>query len=211
MEAVNRVFLSHDLITITILIGFVLVFLMKLYKPKDLLGYTIAFFTQGFIEDRAIKKTSIFSIFYGLLFVFSTIIMALTIFILGAPEYFEKNMINLVTVFSGTFVYNVVKYSFGYFLGVVFDLKEQLNYLFYAKNGYLYTSCILLFPLLILDQYFIKNKLVLLSFIAALLIFRVFLILKNNKSLIFNHMFYFILYFCALELTPLLILYKTIN
>ncbi len=211
MEAINRTFLSNDLITITFLIGLVLVFLMKLYKPKVLLGYTLAFFTPGFIEDRSDEDISVFSIFYNLLFLFSVILIAATLFIILSPHYFEKNNTNLVYLVLSTFTYYILKKSITFFILLLFDIKDKLSYLLYAKNGYLYTSCLLLFPVLILNQYATKNNFIVLFFVALLLIFRVFLIFKNNKNLIFNHMFYFILYFCALELAPLLILYKTIN
>lgn len=211
MEAINRTFLSNDLITITFLIGLVLVFLMKLYKPKVLLGYTLAFFKPGFIEDRADEDVSVFSIFYNLLFLFSVIIITATLFITISSHYFEKNYMNLIYLALSIFTYFIIKQSLTVFTLLLFDIKDELSYLLYAKNGYLYTSCLLLFPLLILNQYATKNNFIILFFVVLLLIFRVFLILRNNKNLIFNHIFYFILYFCALELAPLLILYKTIN
>ncbi|NQV78269.1 MAG: DUF4271 domain-containing protein, partial [Lutibacter sp.] len=40
------------------------------------------------------------------------------------------------------------------------------------------------------------------------LILRYVLILLNNKKLIFNNLFYFILYLCALEIAPLIIVLK---
>lgn len=211
MEAIDRNFLSNDLITITFLIGLLLVFLMKLYKPKYLLGYTLAFFTQGFIEKRAEDNTSIFSVFYSLLFLFTVIIVASTLFIVASPELFNKNLTSFLSLVTGTLMYYIFKYILSFILISIFNIKEKTSYLSYTKNGYLYTCCLLLFPFLILNQYLLKNSVFLLFIIALLLIIRSFLILKNNKNIIFNHIFYFILYFCALEISPLLILYKTIN
>ena len=211
MEAIDRNFISNDLITITFLIGLILVFFMKVYKSEYLLGYTLTFFRQGFIEKRTEDNTFLFSIFYSLLFFFSVTIITITIFILATPLYFENNTTSLFSILITTLIYFISKHSINFILAHLFDIKETVNYMLYTKNGYLYTTCLLLFPILILNQYFIKNTSILLFFIALLLIIRAFLILKNNKNIIFNHMFYFILYFCALELSPLLILYKTIN
>lgn len=211
MEAIDRNFLSNDLITISFLIGIVLIFLMKVYNPKYLLGYTIAFFTQGFIEKRAEDGTSIFSVFYGLLFLFSITIVAATVFILLTPVFFEKNLTILLSIFLSTFAYFTSKHAITYGIVALFNLKKELGYFLFTKNGYLYTTCILFFPILIIHQYFVDKSIILFFFLALLLIFRVLLIVLNNKKLIFNHIFYFILYFCALELAPLLILYKTIN
>ena len=211
MEAINRNFLSNDLITIIFIIALVFVFLMKVYKPKYLLGYFISFFTQGFMKVQVKNSTSIFSIFYILLFFFTVIIVAVTLYVLVTPMYFEKNLSSLLLLLTCSFVYLFIKQCVILSIKNVFNLKKELNYLLYTKNGYLYTVCLWFFPVLIVNQYFIKNLNFLLLFITLLLVFRGFLILRNNKKVIFNNMFYFILYFCALELAPLLILYRTIN
>ena len=211
MEAIDRNFLSNDLMTISFFIGIVLVFFMKVYNPKYLFGYTISFFTQGFIEKRAEDGTSVFSVFYSLMFLFSVVIITATLFSLLTPVFFEQNSTTLVTVFIGALIYLVSKYILSYAIMYLFNLKKELEYFFFTKNGYLYTCCLLFFPALIIHQYLLAENTILLFFISLLLIFRLFLILKNNKKLIFGHIFYFILYFCALELAPVLILIKTIN
>ena len=211
MEAIERTFFSNDLITITFLIALVLVFFMKVYQSNHLTGYVTAFFTPGFIEKRAEDNISIFSKFYSLLFVFSIVIISATLFTTITAIYFQKTFTCLVYTFAGTLIYYILKYTLNFLLARLFDLKEDIRYLLYTKNGYLYTSCLLLFPVLIINQYFIKTPYFLIVSIALLLIIRAFLIFSNNKNAIFSHMFYFILYFCALEISPLLILYKTIN
>ncbi|TYP99970.1 uncharacterized protein DUF4271 [Tenacibaculum adriaticum] len=211
MEAIERNFLSDDLITITFLLGFVLLFLMKLYKPQRLLGYSIAFFTQGFIEKRSEETTSLLSPFHGVMFTFSVIIISLTFFTLITSFTLEKNLFLFLLILGVTAFYFIAKYLISYLIINVFSMQEDLNYFLYSKNGYLYSICLWIFPVLIINQYWFKDIFFLLFFITLLLVFRVYLILTNNKRMIFNQFFYFILYFCTLELAPLLILYKTIT
>ena len=211
MEAVERVFFSNDLITIILFLGLVLLFLMKLYKPERLLGYAVAFFTQGYIEKRVEENASFFTPFYILLFSFSVTIIALIVFTVAPPLVFESSMFDFLLIFAFVSVFYVVKKIITYSFVLLFELKEELNYFLHTKNGYLYSTCLWLYPLLVLHQYVLKEEVLLLYCVALLLIFRAFLVVYNNKKIIFNHIFYFILYFCTLELAPLLILYKTIN
>ena len=46
------------------------------------------------------------------------------------------------------------------------------------------------------------------SIFVILFIFRAFLIIKKKKKIVIRKLFYFILYFCTLEIAPLLIVYK---
>ncbi len=211
MKAIERVFFSNDLITIILFFGFVLLFLMKLYKPQRLFGYTVAFFTQGYIEKRVEENVSFFSPFYILLFSFSLTIISLTVFIVLTPLLFERNLFVFLLTLAFVSLFYVVKKIITYCFIVLFEVKEELNYFIHTQNGYLYTVSLLLFPMLIFHQYFLNSITLLVYIVALLLIFRGFLILVNNKKVIFSHIFYFILYFCTLELAPLLILYKTIN
>ena len=121
MEAIERNFLSNDLITLTFLTGLILLFLMKVYKPKRLLGYSVAFFTQGFIEKRAEKNTSIFSSpFHGLLFTFTILTISTTIFTL-TPSYFtEKNVFSFLIMIGLISLYLAIKFFLNYFIISVF-------------------------------------------------------------------------------------------
>ena len=184
---------------------------MKVYQPKYLLGYTIAFFAQSFIEKRAKNNTKTFSLFYILLGLFSITTSSILVYTLATPDYFAASYHNFFYILLGCALYFSIKNTIIYLLVNLFNVQQELNYLVHAKNGYLYTVNLLLFPFLIINNYLIDSTYFLSIILCLLLIFRVVLITYNNKNVIFRHIFYFILYFCALELAPLLILYKTIN
>lgn len=208
MEILERNFVSTDWITLVFLASLVMIALMKLYKPQLLLGYTIAFFSQGFIESRSDKNPSIFSIFHVLIFLFSLLIFSLSIHLL---------LVNNFTYFKFSFLYTfsfvsafiLIKYTLVKLIVLTLNIEEDTRYFLFSKTGYLYAISLWLFPVLILYQYWYSNSKILIIYMLLLLGFRMFLIAKNNKKLIFNHFFYFILYFCTLELAPLLIIYKT--
>ncbi len=208
MEVINRNFISNDWITAIFMAGFILIALMKLYKPQLLLGYTLAFFSQGFIEGRTKKKPSVFSPFHVLVFLFSIIIFSLLLVLLITNDNISK--IHLFLIISPSLlVFILIKYLITKFISKLFLIEEESKYFLFSKTGYLYTTSLWLFPVLIISQYWFYSRLLLLVFCSFLLFFRAFLILRNNKKLIFNNFFYFILYFCTLELAPLLIIYKT--
>jgi len=208
MEIIERNFITGDWITLVFMLAFVIIALMKLYKPQLLLGYTIAFFSQGFIENRADKNPSIFSTFHILLLIFSTLIFSIAIYsIVIDKEILPKISYLSFLLFLSGFI--LLKYTITKFITLTLNLEETTRYFLFSKAGYMYTISLWLFPVLILYQYSYSNSTILIIYIVLLLFFRVFLIAKNNKKLIFNNFFYFILYFCSLELAPLLIIYKT--
>lgn len=210
MKSIDRVFISEDFITLTLIFGVIILFIIKIFYPKQLSGYTKAFFTQGFIEKNAEQQFSFLNYFYILLQVFSIITISLILYIFITPKYYESTYSTILVITSFTTLYFIIKNITVLIIFKLFLLKEYLNYLMYTKNGYLYTCCLFLFPCLIFYQYAFKEKLFLSIVISLLLIFRLFLIVNNNKKTLRQHFFYFILYFCTLEIAPVLLLYKTI-
>jgi len=211
MKSIHRVFLSEDYITLIFIFGVILLFVIKITDAKRLLGYTTTFFTQGFIEKTIEQNFSFINTFYLLIQFFSITTISLSLYFFITPEYFRGDYKLILILILSVTLYFIIKQVTLFLLLKIFQIKEHLNYFVYTKNGYLYTCCLLLFPFLILYQYTFKSKVFLGLIICLLLIFRLFLISKNNKKVLTEHFFYFILYFCTLELAPLLLIYKTIT
>ncbi len=207
MEIIERNFVSGDWVTLVFIIALLLIAFMKICNPQLLLGYSIALFSQGFIEERCDKKPSVFSIFHIFLFSFSLIIFSLTVhFILSDYESLYTN--TYLSIFFYLLIFIIVRYLLSKIIIQTLDIEERTRYFIFSKSGYFYAINLWLFPILILYQYGYSNIKILIIYAFLLLIFRLFLIIKNNKNLIFNNFFYFILYFCTFELAPLLIIYK---
>ncbi len=177
---------------------------MKIYNPKLLLSYTISFFFKGFLKKRSEEIILLSPTFSVLSIIFIFTILSVTI------NFYLPN-INFLLILLGVSGFSIIQVLLVLFISFLFKITDKVRYMFFTKIGYLYTSCLWLFPLLILYHYSFKSTYILSFFVIVLMITNVILILKDSKKLILSNLLYFILYLCTLELAPLLIVYKTIG
>ena len=64
MEALQRVILSNNWITIIFLVSLAVLFFLKLFEAEKLKGYAASIFNKGFIEIEAEDNSSFFSFFH---------------------------------------------------------------------------------------------------------------------------------------------------
>ena len=97
----------------------------------------------------------------------------------------------------------------------VFDIDELIDsYIFQKTNYKNYLGLILLPVNIILIYSLTPNKLIILIFLGLLFLVNAIGFLtsfRTHQKLILNNWFYFILYLCALEIGPYVILYKVFN
>ena len=60
MEALQRVILSNNWITIIFLVSLAVLFFLKLFEAEKLKGYAASIFNKGFIEIEAEDNSSFF-------------------------------------------------------------------------------------------------------------------------------------------------------
>ena len=99
-------------------------------------------------------------------------------------------------------------------IGSLFDIDKLIDSYLFQKTSYLNFSGFLLLPINVLLLFSISPTKVII-YICIGLIFLVNIVglvtsFKNHQKLIASNLFYFILYLCALEIGPYLILYKLI-
>ena len=127
---------------------------------------------------------------WGTSFVFPTILVALLVFIL------LKTGLQLIT-------------------GYIFDRDKLVKSLIFKKISYLNYSTLVLFAANLLLTYLLPQSktIVLAGFGLALLVNIVgwITILKMYQKYLSSHFFYFILYLCALEIAPLVIISFVLN
>lgn len=193
------------------LLGFVLLFFMKNFQSSRLLGYSISFFTKGFFEKRAEEKPAFFSTFHVLLFFFSVLILTLFLYAVLPNKQTFNNFNSFLILALFIFTYLSIRYIIDYSFSILLGISEYVRYFIFTKSGYLYSLSIWLFPVLIIYFYGFKNSYFLWVCFIFLIILRFVLVLHNNKKLIIKHLFYFILYLCALEIAPLFILIKILK
>jgi hypothetical protein len=210
MQAIERIDISNNWVTITIVFALFLLVLLKSINSQKLFEYSRAFFQKGFIEKKAEERMSFFSGFNLILYLFSILVYAIL-------------FTSIITLASATLTHsielflNVLVFVFGYFtlfmlLDVVLchllEVRNELAYFNAAKIGYSYNMALIIFPFLIITNYSFITTYLLLSIFVVVLALSIVLIFMNNKNLILNKLFYFILYICALKIAPLLIIYK---
>jgi hypothetical protein len=192
-----------------------LVFTKNQYNNR--LYHTVTlFFSKKYLSIYFNKeKTVVLNWFQISFFIIQSLIFSLLIYLTIYNFKEENTSLNLkyyLILLAGTVLYFGIRYVLGLFLAQVFSISTIHKKLLYEKLNYFNTLILWILPLMLILVYAQKyQKLLLIStliLVGILLIFRYALILKNNKNLLFNNLFYFILYLCALEIAPLVIIFK---
>lgn len=109
--------------------------------------------------------------------------------------------------------YVMVKQGIYSFINWIFFNKEQNKSWLQTYLGLVGILCFLLFPLLLLTIYSGLDKQISLYFILLILVFAKILLFYKSIRNFFNHFYgilHLILYFCALEIIPILLTWKGI-
>ncbi|MEO6347894.1 MAG: DUF4271 domain-containing protein [Aquaticitalea sp.] len=149
---------------------------------------------------------------------FCNLIISLSIFgFLTYSTLFDPTKFDIVMflkIIFGVAALVLIKVLFERLIGSLFDIDKLIDSYLFQKTSYLNFSGCLLLPINVILLYALTpSKLVIyISIGFMILINSVGLItsFKNHQKLILNNLFYFILYLCALEIGPYLILYKLI-
>lgn len=210
MQAIERLNNSHDWITLVFVFLLVLLFVLKNINPMELKGYAKAYFLKGFVEEKTTEKASFFTVFNLLLFLFFTVVVSF--FLLSVLPIFRVQYSLSFSLFAQVFLLVIAYFSlllfFEYLLVKLLDIQSSVRYFILGKLSYLYTAALWLFPVLVMDYYSFSNPYLSAGIFTILIFINCWLIFTNNKNLILNKLFYFILYLCALKITPLLVLFK---
>ncbi|WP_317039038.1 DUF4271 domain-containing protein [Salegentibacter mishustinae] len=217
LEAVERHINSLDWITLTLMGAFLLLAIVKTAYPQRFEDFLSLLTSNKFMMFRG-KKNKAFHPFNILLFFVHLISFSL-LFYLFFNYFWEESSLEPVFLFIriatayASFV--LLKFGLEKIVGNVFDLDAQIDSYLYQKISYRnFIGLILLIPSLIFIYTFTPTAFTLYSLLGILVltnIFSLLLIYRKNQSLITGNWFYFILYLCALEIAPYIILYKLIT
>ena len=109
----------------------------------------------------------------------------------------------------------LIKIIFERLIGSLFDIDALIDaYLFQKTNYKNYLGLILLPINVILIYGLTPSKGIIIAVLILLFLINltgIFATFKNNQKLLLNNIFYFILYLCALEIGPYIIIYKLFN
>ena len=214
-EGIDRLSLSEDWITIILLLTLVFITVLKFSYDERFVKLFSLSYSDKYFTNYSKSKPLIFNTFHLLFFIIINFNISLLIYY--AIKAFDPSRIAddfgfFLWIVLIVLLYFIFRYLIGYLLGIVFDLSEEQNRITLLKISNLAYLSVLFFPLLVLINYSsLALHKILISFglaVALILLFiRYFSILKNLK-LTFNNFFYIFLYLCALELAPILVIYK---
>ena len=212
-EIVNQ---NNDWIVLVFLTILLVLTIAKIFFNDRLLHVSTLFMSKKYFLMYFNKdKNTILNVFQILLFVVQLLVLSMfiyhsNIFFQLKMDFFGLNKYLLIV--AGVGFYLGIRYITGLFLAYIFDLKKGHNKFIFEKVNYFNNLILWLLPFLILYVFTADFKafffIITVSLFVLLIIIRYALILSNNKKLVFNDIFYFILYICALEIAPLIAVIK---
>lgn len=215
-EATKIISQNNDWMAFVFLMILFLLTLNKLFFNDRILHTSTLFLQKRFLLIYYNKEKSVvFNLFQVIFFLIKILVISLIAYHINVFFKIYENINGLKgysILLGGVVIYFLFHYLIGVFIAEILNFGKIYNKIVYEKISYFNNLILWVLPFLIIYTYthsfntFFFNILFFLSLL--LLAIRYGLLLYNNKNLIFNNIFYFILYLCALEIAPFVIILK---
>ena len=210
MRYTNRIIESLDWVTL-IMVGCILIIaILKVIYPKRFNDFIRLPVSNNYFLAKG-KSEELRHPFSILLFVIQIISIALFVNLFFL-EKGKANMILFLKILFVVFVFIIVKTSIEKIIGTIFSIEKLIDHYIYEKLSYRNFLSLLLIVTNLIFYFSVKPDLNILLILTGILFLVNMVILfygyKKYRSLIFSNLFYFLLYICALEISPYIILYK---
>jgi hypothetical protein len=216
LEIIERYSLSNDLLTLVILLVLLLLVMAKQLYPYRFQDFLALFNSGKFMAIKSREHKALFG-FNVLMLIIHLLSISVFIFLLYRefvdPQIKETGVLFL-QIFTGYSFLVLLKITVEKIIGNVFDLDDIIDNYLFQKHTYrnFITLGVLAFSIFLVyiphfplwTYYLIFGSLI----VATLISFS--RIASKNLGLVTHNMFYFILYLCALEIAPYIVLYKLI-
>lgn len=213
----ERIVFSPDWITIVFLVVLILTAIIKNNFSGQLTSLFSLLYSDKYYSDFGKVKPVIWNNFNILFFfIFLLISSVIIYYALNAHvnELFRFDFGYFLKILAVLFIFLVIKYTFEVFLSSLFEIFEEYKFFSFVKISNLFLISIYLLPVLLFITYvnsshykiFIAASLVLLG---LLILFRYIRALQYDR-INFSNIFYLFLYLCALEIAPIILIYKLI-
>ena len=211
IEAILRNQNAEDWITIILFSSIFFMVLAKTTYYSRFLNYIILPFNNKyiFLYQKKDKLFNWFNIFFS---IFQLLNFSLFIYFVNKIffQFPGKEQIGLyILIFTSLFLFLVIKLLLQFGNGFIFNANKTISEIVFKKLSYLnYSGIVLLFANLILNYVLQESKAVI--FISILLVLIINAIgwittLRNHQKFLASNFVYFILYLCALEMAPIII------
>ncbi len=212
MEPITRITENIDWITLVLLGSLLLIVIAKKFFYSRFLNFIILPFNNKYIIMYN-KKEKLFSWFHILLTAFQIINISLFAF-LSWKAYWslepENSRITFSLIFGLLFLFLIVKTFLQLANGFIFGSYRLISELLFKKTSYLnYSSLVLFLANVLLSFVYIDSINLVLLAITIFIIINIIgwvTVIRIHQKFISSYFFYFILYLCALEIAPLIIL-----
>ena len=208
-----RNIVSNELFTVLLVISLIIVAIAKLVSPKRFDDFILVIGNDKYLKIYS-REQKFFDNFDALLF--SNLILSVSVFCLIIFRFTEETSkvpINSMFKLSlGIAIFVLIKVLLERLIGSLFEIDKLTDLYLFQKITYKNYLGILLLPINALLLFTFQPTLNIIYGIIILLlsinVIGLISSLKSHQSLIKNNLFYFILYLCALEIAPYIILYK---
>lgn len=214
MQFIERTIDSLDWITICLVVCVLLYTTAKLLYPKRFQEFIFLPLTNKYflVQGRSEQIQHPFNL---LLFAAQIILACLFIFltIKGLrPDLVTENPWLFVQICTGYTVFIFIKFCIEKIIGAIFSIDVLINSYLYQKLTYRNLLSLLFFIACLILSYVAEPSETLVLVVVSLVVLgnciALFYSYKTNGQLILSNFFYFIVYLCALEISPYIILYK---
>lgn len=213
MQYLDRIYTSQDWITLLLLCCIIITTAVKIAYPlrfQEFLKLPLSnkyFFVYG-------KNDPIYHLFNVLLFIPQAICVALLLYKVIAwqnPTMLLNTPFLFVKILGGVIGFVLAKIILEKTIGIIFNIENIIHQYVHQKLSYRNLMSVLFLIMLFIVAYVNPiNKDITLVFCLITVVINtiaLFYSYKTNGKLIITNFFYFILYLCALEISPYIILY----
>ncbi|NQY06957.1 MAG: DUF4271 domain-containing protein [Flavobacteriaceae bacterium] len=159
------------------------------------------------------KESHNFDLFNSIFFLVQLITLSLfyTLFLSDSPNFLNTWVFAIISIFG----FVIIKYFFEKIMVNILQIDKIYDHFIFQKITFRNLIGVLLFFLVIIFYWMIDpgTTVIMISvgLIVLIYIITALLTYKNHLSIILNNLFYFILYLCAFEISPYILLYKLLG
>ena len=217
MDPILRNLPQTDWMTLTLVLGLAILVMNRYFFSPFFFNYLVLPFNNRYIALNK-QKGKVVQAFHFSMGVFQLINLSLFIFI-AQNVYKKQGFASHSEVFAliviGMLLYLFIKMAVQLGNAYFFDNEPLMMELIFEKSSYFNYGGFIAFFGNILMIYIFQDSLALIYVIFILLLvingIGIIKILRNHQKLFFNNTFYFILYLCALEISPIAIILSYLN
>ena len=210
-----RELISNEWFTIFLMLGLVCITLSKLSFANRFNDFLVVLGNSKYLKIYA-RDQKFIDGFESLLFI-NLIISVSTFAFITYSKLVNPADFDIVFFFKllfGVGAIVLIKVLLERLIASIFEIDTLIDSYLFQKTTYKNYTGLILLPINVLLIYTLTpSKSLLYAIIALIILINIIGFItsfKNHQNLILNNLFYFILYLCALEIGPYLILYKLI-